>query len=155
MPFQFCNVDLDIRSSAPLDDIASHFASFGDRVFPLYCGVYDGGSYFAAFEIHWDEAKFPDDEDGNPTMPEHWGPWERIEAFCELIRALHGTALDRWNSATARVFDLGYESDDHCQPLRVTVPSRILKLAIDVGAEIAFTIYPKSFGDEPADTTST
>ena len=142
MPLQFCNVDLDIRSTAPLDAIASYFAGFGDRVFPLFCGEIDAGQYLASFEIHWDVAAYPDDPEGNPTMPEKWGAAEMVSAFCELIRDLQGLALEQWQSATSRAFDLGYEADDDREPFKVSIPDHVLDQIAKVGASLAFTVYP-------------
>lgn len=146
MPFEFCNVDLDIRSDSPLSAITEYFARFGDRVLPLYSGELEAGKYLASFEIHWDEALYPVDADGDPTGPERWGAHERIAAFCDLLRDLPADAHGQWIAASSRVFDLGYEADDHCQPLRVVIAAETLNMILKVGAEIGFTVYPKHRG---------
>ena len=144
MPFELCNVDLEIRSDSPLDAIGAYMSGFGNRVFQLYCGEVVEGNHLGAFEIQWDESDFPDDEDGNPTMPEKWGAIEMIDAFCDLIHGLQGPPLEQWRAATSRVFDIGYESNDHCPPLKCAIPLTTLKKITEVDAEIAFTVYPKS-----------
>jgi hypothetical protein len=146
MPFEFCNVDLDIRSTSPLSAITDHFATYGDRVFSLFSGEVEPGQYLASFEIHWDDSLYPVDEEGASTGPEQWGAEERIAAFCELIRELPDEARSQWSAASSRVFDLGYEADDYCPPLKVTLSGEALSMVLSVGAEIGFTVYPQCFG---------
>jgi hypothetical protein len=131
MPIEFINADLEITSNEDLEPIKMAFANSRSRFAEMYCGETDPGSYLASFEIH------PDEERDDQTAE------VKILAFCDSVSELRGLARDVWDSATRRVIDLGYQSDNHCEAFNDRVSIDTLRRLEKLGIELALTIYPQ------------
>ncbi|BAZ06510.1 hypothetical protein [Calothrix sp. NIES-3974] len=121
----FLNVDLEIESHQNLQPIVE---GLGDKVMNLYCGKAQD-HYLATFELSDVSAADPD---------------SIISNFCLLIENLEGEGKKLWDSAFAKVFDIGYEAG--LQPSSYSSeisPGTIKKISM-LGASIRVTIYPHS-----------
>lgn len=123
MGTHFLNVDLEIESHQNLQPIVE---GLGDKVMNLYCGKAQD-HYLATFELSDVSAADPD---------------SIISNFCLLIENLEDEGKKLWDSAFAKVFDIGYEAG--LQPSSYSSeisPGTIKKISM-LGASIRVTIYP-------------
>jgi hypothetical protein len=118
---RFLNVDLDLRSSSPLDQLTS---AFGRKVIVLYVGK-EGRAYGAHLEL----ARVSRDADS------------AIRRFATLIEKLPPSSRAIWRKAQSREFNIGvqagpkpYSYDLHLQPETVRALSRI-------NARLGLTVY--------------
>lgn len=119
----FMNVDLDILSARPLDELG---AAFGDAVHILYIGR-EGEFYGGHFEL---------------AKP--YGPSDAevlIQSFVNLIRQLPRGARKLWNDARTRDFNVGIQAarDPVSHELRLSTES--LKAIAGIGGSVVITTY--------------
>lgn len=110
MAFHFINADLEIYSNHDLEPIRVAFAKYGYRFAEMHCGEVAPGCYEASFEVH------PDRERDDQTAE------EKIHAFCDSILEFKGEPSKLWKSATRRVIDVGYQTDDNCKTFKDLFP---------------------------------
>jgi len=115
----FLNVDLDIQSRAPLDDLV---AAFGRRVVPLHVGR-NGHRYVAHLEMSTVRAD----------------PDRLIREFVTLIRRLPRDNRRMWDAAEHREFNLGIQAAPENFELRLAPDA--VRAAADVNASIGVTVY--------------
>ena len=126
------NVDLDIWSITPLDDL---LRSFGRRVFVLHTGK-EGRRYAAHLELARDGASR--------------GADALIRDFVALVRGLPPKGRALWNRAQRRDFNVGIQAAS--QPYSYELPLEVstVRAAAAVNARIVFTIYGNdSKGSQP------
>ncbi len=121
-PTGFLNVDLDIYSKSNLEPLVT---AMGEKVFVLHVGRHKR-VYRAHLELP-----------GQPKSAD-----SAIRAFCRLIRPLPGAALNLWNGATRRDFNIGVQagSEPH-QYYEIAVAPQTLAAASDLNARIVLTVY--------------
>lgn len=153
MPFHFLNVDLEIISDEPLDELRDVFAARQDRFFVLYCGPRQDNEFFACFEIYPDNDLLLDvgDADEEPVMRSIPAA-EKMAAFCGELEALPDSARRVFDRARKRVFDVGYESGDHCPALVDTFPCDLLSRMAMLKIDLVFTVYPQTQADDVSDS---
>lgn len=122
---RFLNVDLDIYSSSDLQPLVS---SLGKKVIVLYVGR-EKRTYSAHLEL----ARITANADST------------IRHFCTFIESLPKAALQRWNSARSRDFNIGVQAAPQPNSCRFVLDAETVKAASDVGARIVLTVY----GTEP------
>ncbi len=126
---EFLNVDLDLESVKPLDELV---AELGDNVHVLHNGPLNETPFYAALEIN----------EGNDNDPD-----SIIVAFCQRIEALSPAARTTWKKCTARRFDIGVMSGtgrSESRGVRLDLQSKTLARIAALSAQLAFTIYPKA-----------
>lgn len=118
---RFLNVDLDVWSATPLDELAK---SFGRQLYPLYVGR-EGRRHGA----HWELARSSDNPD------------RLIRRFVDAVQRLSPRAKRSWQRATAREFNIGIQAA--ATPHAVTFPLQpeTLAAAASVNARIGVTVY--------------
>jgi hypothetical protein len=121
---RYLNVDLVVSSKEELTPIVE---SFGKDVVALFNGEW-AEHYRAVFEIAGSHAAANED----------------IGYFCSLIEGLEGKALELWQSAYSREFDVGFESGSQGERAYVSVQSAVVKRVAEAGASISITLYPGS-----------
>jgi len=153
MPFHFLNVDLQITSAEPLDGLRDVFAARGDRFFVLYCGPWQDDQFFASFEIYPDNDLLHEigDADEEPVMRSIPAA-EKMAAFCDELEALPEGARRLFDRARRRVFDVGYESGDHCPNLVDTFSCDLLARMAALKIDLVFTVYPQTWADDVSDS---
>jgi hypothetical protein len=127
----FLNVNLDIRSTANLNLIATEL---GDRVFVLHSGREGKGRrYLLALE----------------NARHYKSPEAAIHAFCKRIERLSPSARRLWTAAQ-KVFDIGYELHPLARSSRFLLRSSTLEEISDLGAKFAVTYYrPQLINEMP------
>lgn len=117
----FLNVDLDIRSGAPLDDLVN---AFGRRVVILYVGR-EGRQYGAHLELAVSPA----------------GADRTIQRFVTLVADLPRSARRLWQAARTREFNVGVQAGSGPHAFGLRLRPATLQSAAKIGAHIAFTVY--------------
>lgn len=122
----FLNVDLDIESS---EDLAPLIAALEPHAYSL-----ERPPGRASFELN---------QPVSPTSPE-----PLVVAFVRALNALPPPIRSIWDRAAKRTFDIGIQSAR--RPIQEThrLSPETLRLAADVGAEIAVTIYGLTIDDD-------
>jgi hypothetical protein len=126
------NVDLDIWSTTPLDDLVR---AFGRRVFVLYAGK-KGRRYAAHLELARDGASR--------------GADALIRHFVALVRRLPPKGRALWNRAQRRDFNVGIQAA--AKPYSYELPLEVstVRAAAAVNARVVFTVYgDDSRGSQP------
>jgi hypothetical protein len=73
---------------------------------------------------------------GHPKSPE-----AAIRRYCELIRELPTEAMELWDNARSREFDVGIEAPESMHYYWFSVAPTVLKAASEIAAFITVTIY--------------
>jgi hypothetical protein len=127
---EFLNVDLDLESKKPLDQL---LAELGETVEILYNGPLDHVAHYAALEINEGKDNDPD---------------SIINAFCKRIERLSPASQAIWKKCTARRFDIGVLSSTTSRKeykgLRLDLQPKTLGRVAALSAQVVFTIYPKN-----------
>ncbi len=121
MKIHFLNVDLDIESHHDLQLIVEEF---GDNADNLYCGKAQG-HYLATFE-----ARYTADADSI------------VSYFCLLVNGFDKEAKELWDSAFAKVFNIGYESGLEPRSYSSEIRAETIEQVAALGASLRVTIYP-------------
>lgn len=121
----FLNVDLEVRSSRPLEAFA---AALGDAVEVLFVGK-QGARHLAAVELA---------ASGWQQKPDHI-----ITGFVTLIGRLPEPARTLWNRASERRFDIGCEAPSSAHAVAFALSPSTVAAVAEVNATIAVTIYPR------------
>ena len=117
------NVDLDIWSSTPLDDLVR---AFGRRVFVLHSGK-DGRRYAAHLELATDGQTRDADA--------------LVRNFVALVRKLPSASRKLWNQARTRDFNIGIQAASKPFSYELPLAAGTVRAAADVNARIVMTIY--------------
>jgi hypothetical protein len=125
----YLNVDLEVRAQF---DLAALVKGLSRTTFNLHSGRVDG-AHFASFEA--------------PTCGS--SPDEAIAAMVMAVSGLPRAARALWDRAADRVFDIGIEHASGTWPFALGLSQDTLKAVVDVGARVAFTLYPLSKGRLP------
>jgi hypothetical protein len=129
MGVQYLNTDVEVR--APFDLFPLRQA-LGEPILDLFCGETEPGRFLLSFELAGLSGEQPE---------------ETANALCEIIESLSGNAREIWNTATDRVFDVGYDAvaDSHCGQFTLSpeILMRIARLNARLGISI-YTIEPES-----------
>jgi hypothetical protein len=115
----FLNVDLDISSRSPLDDLVK---AFGRRIVTLHVGR-DGRRYIAHLELAT--------ADTNPDR--------LIRSFVALVRKLPRQSRRVWDRAEHREFNLGIQASADNYVLRLARDT--VRAAASVNAAIGVSVY--------------
>ncbi|RYD48633.1 MAG: hypothetical protein EOP85_03175 [Verrucomicrobiaceae bacterium] len=124
---RFINVDLDILSGHPLDQLCRDLVERGMLL--LHVGPHDDG-FFARLETE--------------LCGYTSGPEEIICRFCDVLESLEGKAALEWESSRLRTFDLGYETTGSPPHSSSSLSHATLSRIVALGATIAFTFYHRS-----------
>jgi hypothetical protein len=117
----FLNVDLDIWSRAPLDDLVT---AFGRKVVVLYVGK-EGRQYGAHLEVGVPPA------DADRT----------IRRFVTLVDSLPRSPRKIWDSARVRQFNVGIQAGASPPAYELRLQPATVEAVAGIGARIAVTIY--------------
>jgi hypothetical protein len=120
---KYSNVDLEIRSPFDLKVLE---AAVTGRLFVLHSGVVRD-EFFLSMEL-----------------PGAAGPDAAIEHLGRTLLSLPASARDVWAQARDRVFDIGLEALDGDEPYALSLAAQTIKTLVELGARVAFTIYPRS-----------
>lgn len=71
-----------------------------------------------------------------------------IRQFVPLIRGLPPAAREVWDRATRRVFDIGFQSRREPASATHLLTAAALREVVEIGAEIAVTVYALTAEDE-------
>ena len=118
----FINIDLDLKSSAPLSPLLD---AWSDRVGRLYAPDKDGRKHWLRLYL---TAQHPDPEKG-------------ILAFCRLVRRLRGAARTAWQKASSREFDIGIQAGLEPHAAEWVLSRKVIDVVHDVGAHVRLTVY--------------
>jgi hypothetical protein len=122
-PTQYCNVDLDIVSQAPLDGLVQ---AFGEDVVVLYVGG-RGRSYEAHLELsHRHPARTAE---------------RAITRFVRLIKRVPPRYRRVWDRARSREFNVGIEAGLEPHAFELCVSRRALEAITEVDAAMVITVY--------------
>ena len=121
----FINADLEITAAEDLSPLRD---AWGEAVVEMCCQWRDEESFFASFEIN----------SGN----EHDDPELLISRFCDLITTLPSDLRQTWDSASRRVIDIGYQSDQGDQVINTSISPELLRSVSSLGLAIVITVYP-------------
>jgi hypothetical protein len=117
------NVDLDIWSATPLDDLVR---AFGRRVFVLHAGR-EGRRYAAHLELA---------REGGSR-----GADALIRSFVALVRRLPPKARARWNRAQRRDFNVGIQAASKPYSYELPLEVSTVRATASVDARVVFTVY--------------
>ena len=137
MAFQFLNADLEITSDRPLDAIRDALLGHEVHFSEMYCGEIGHERYLASFEIDW--ISKPEED---PTAQ------QKLDAFCAVLSQFDSPLKQIWDSATKRVIDVGYQSDDLCTPLRETFHAATLAQLAALNIDLVITVYPMTIKND-------
>jgi hypothetical protein len=118
---RFLNVDLDIRSAAPLESLVK---ALGRSVFALYVGR-QGRSHAAHLEV----ASPSDDPD------------RIIRRFVDLIKRLPRTERRVWDRAQLREFNVGVQAEAAPASYELHLAASTVRAAASVNAGVGVTVY--------------
>ncbi len=125
----YLNVDLEVRADF---DLSALVMALSPPLFNLHTGLADG-VYFASFEA-----------------PACGGsPDEAIGALVRAVASLQRHPRSLWDRAADRVFDIGIEQARGMLPFALGLSQETLRAIADVGARVAFTLYPPPKGRSP------
>jgi hypothetical protein len=116
----FLNVDLDIWSRAPLDDLVT---VFGRKVVVLYVGK-EGRQYGAHLEV-------VSPADANRT----------IRRFVTLVDSLPRLPRKIWEAARVRQFNVGVQAGNCPHAYELRLQRATVAVAARIGAQFALTAY--------------
>ncbi|MGA9723693.1 MAG: hypothetical protein WBQ86_14635, partial [Candidatus Binatus sp.] len=123
------NVDLDIYSRSNLEPLVT---TMGKKVHVLFVGRI------------------------KRTYQAHLGFWKSggsesvdsiIRGFCALIATLPKPAVELWNAARARDFNIGVQAAMQPHSHEITLASETVTAAAEVNARIVFTVYAPPHGE--------
>jgi hypothetical protein len=118
---KFLNVDLDIWSRAPLDDLVT---AFGQKVVVLYVGK-EGRQYGAHLEVGLSQA------DADRT----------IRRFVTLVDSLPRSPRKIWKAARVRQFNVGVQAGNSPHAYELRLQRATVEAAARIGAQLALTVY--------------
>jgi hypothetical protein len=118
---KFLNVDVDVWSGSPLDDLAD---AFGKKVCVLYVGK-EGRRYGAHLEL----AAFPSDAD------------RMIRRFVTLVEQLPRSGRAAWNRARVREFNVGVQAGTKPDSHELRLQPKTLKAVARINARLVLTVY--------------
>jgi Protein of unknown function (DUF2442) len=119
---QFINVDLDLKSSAPLSPLLN---AWSDRVGRLYAPDKDGRKHWLRLYL----------------TTQHPNPEKGILEFCRLVRRLRGPARTAWQKASSREFDIGIQAGLEPHAAEWVLSRKVINAVHDVGAHVRLTVY--------------
>ena len=119
----FLNVDLDIHSKSNLQPLVT---AMGKNVHVLFVGRIKR-THQAHLEL-WGSGL---SESADPI----------IRGFCGLIRSLPKPALELWNAAKVRDFNIGVQAAMQPRSHEVALAPETVRAAAEVNARIVLTIY--------------
>jgi hypothetical protein len=122
----FLNVDLDIWSRAPLDDLVT---AFGQKVVVLHVGK-EGRQYGAHLEV----ALSPPDAD------------RTIRRFVTLVDGLPRSTRKIWETAQVRQFNVGVQAGTSPHAYELRLQKATVEAAARIGAQLAFAVYAPDRG---------
>jgi hypothetical protein len=117
------NVDLDLWSRTPLDDLVR---AFGRRVFVLHAGR-EGRRYAAHLELATNGRTRDADT--------------RVRDFVALVRKLPPASRKLWNQASTRDFNIGIQAAANPFSYELALAPGTVRAAAEVDARIVMTIY--------------
>jgi hypothetical protein len=118
----FLNVDLDIRSRAPLEPLA---AAFGEQVGVHYVGP-EGTAHGAHFDLADSHQKDAD------TL---------LRDFVRLVRKLRGPARKLWQQARSRDFNIGIQAGIRPHAYELALAPDTIRSVARVGGRLVITVY--------------
>jgi hypothetical protein len=124
----FLNVDLDIYSKYDLQPLVT---AMGDKVFVLYVGRYKR-TYRAHLEL--------------PGSGLSKSPDSTLRKYCALIRTLPRAAVELWNAAKVRDFNVGVQAWTQPNSFEIAIAPETVRAASEVNARIVFTVYAAGLG---------
>jgi hypothetical protein len=130
----FLNVDLDIHSKSDLQPLVT---AMGKKVHVLFVGRIKR-TYRAHLEL-W-ESGLSESADSI------------IQGFCALIRALPKAAVELWNSAKIRDFNIGVQAGMQPHVYEIALAPETIRAAAGVNARIVLTVYAPSSGESDQGT---
>src|SRR5258708_38519155 len=130
----FLNVDLDIYSKSNLQPLVT---AMGKKVHVLFVGRIKR-TYQAHLELR--ESGLSESADSI------------IRGFCVLIRALPKAALELWNAAKVRDFNVGVEAAMQPHSHEIALASKTVRAAAEVNARIVLTVYAPEHGQREQGT---
>ena len=128
---EFANVDLDIISKVPLDNLV---AALGSRVLPLYVGR-NRRRYPASLELPIG-ASSPRTADST------------IRRLAALIDRLPPTARALWDSAQSRTFNIGINGGLGPRAHEIPLQAKTIAEVARLGGCIAVTIYGAEIAED-------
>jgi hypothetical protein len=118
----FINVDLDLKSIAPLSPLLQ---AWSGRVSDLSTPKKDGRKYWLRLGL----SRMSDDPEG------------MILEFCRLVRRLRGAARAAWEKASSREFDIGIQAGLERRSAEWVLSRKVIHAIRDVGGHIRVTVY--------------
>lgn len=126
----FLNVDLDIYSKSPLDNL---IAALGESIHVLFVGKRDK-HYFAILE----EAGFDHSETGRYPIDAD----RTINKLIALVNKLPKDARKIWNKASVKEFNIGIQAGYGKRIHEVRLKTKTLKAVTEMGGNILVWTYP-------------
>ena len=118
----FLNVDLDIRSRAPLEPLA---AAFGKQVGVHYVGP-EGAGHGAHFDLADSHQK------GADTL---------LRDLVKLVRRLRGRPRKLWQEAETRDFNIGIQAGIRPHAYELGLAPETIRSVAGVGGRLVITVY--------------
>jgi hypothetical protein len=118
----YINVDLDLKSTAPLSPL---FEAWSGRVGRLQTPDKDGRKYWLRLSLYRGGAD----------------PAADILEFCRLVRRLRGAARTAWRKASSREFDIGIQAGLESRSAEWVLPPTVVEAMHDVGGHLRLTVY--------------
>jgi hypothetical protein len=121
VPPRFLNVDVDVESREPLDDLVAAMPSMA-----VLRNLRIGRKYYLSFEGPWFK--------NAPT------PDEVLRRLTKAIGALRGEPRRLWRTALRREFNLGFDGGE--DQIAYEIPSNTVESVARLGGSIGLTLYP-------------
>jgi hypothetical protein len=125
---RFLNVDLDLYSKSSLQPLVT---TMGEKVVVLHVGRHK-----RTYNAHLELAASGLSETADSL----------IRSFCALIRALPRSAVEIWNAAKVRDFNIGVQGDVHPPSFEIALAPETLRAASLLKARIVLTVYAPRLG---------
>jgi hypothetical protein len=122
---RFLNVDLDVWSKTPLDDLAT---GFGRQVMVLHVGR-EGRRYGAHLELTGS---------GIGTAR---SCVRTLRRFADAVARLPPAARRAWKNATLRQFNIGVQAGSEPHNYELALPPDILGVIATLDAHVVLTVY--------------
>jgi len=131
---RFLNVDLDLHSKSNLQPLVT---AMGKEVHVLFVGRIKR-TYQAHLEL-WKSGLYESAD-------------LLIRNYCVLIRALPKAALELWNAAKVRDFNIGVQAAMQPHSYEIPLAVETVRAAAEVNARIVLTVYAPEDGERKRKT---
>ena len=130
----FLNVDLDVHSKSNLQPLVT---AMGKKVHVLFVGRIK-----RTYQVHLELWESGLSESADSI----------VRGFCALIRALPKAAVELWNSAKVRDFNIGVQAAMQPHAYEIALAPETVRAAAEVNARIVLSVYAPERGESERGT---